>query len=88
MDVQRLKVLEMTGQQEKARVLGQGRDDNIGKTRMSAMGHCRIRDLARQPGGVRIEWQDAAAEAWALALLADRELAKEGAEPFRIDPLK
>lgn len=63
MDAQRLKVLEMTGQQQKARVLGQGRDGNIGKTRMSALGHCRIRDLARQPGGLRIEWQDAVAEA-------------------------
>ena len=54
----RLKVLEITGEQQKACVLSQGRYGYIGKARMSSLGHGCIRNLACQPGGLRIEWQD------------------------------
>ncbi len=54
----RLEVFEISGEQQKACVLGQGRYGYIGKARMSSLGHGCIRNLARQPGSLRIEWQD------------------------------
>ena len=58
----RLKMLEITGEQQKACVLSQGRYGYIGKAWLSSLGHGCIRNLARQPGSLRIERQDTVSE--------------------------
>ena len=56
---QRLEVLEVAGQQEQASVLGQRRNCDIGKPWVAALRHGGIRNLPREPGGARVQRQDA-----------------------------
>ena len=56
---QRLEVLEVAGQQQQAGVLGQRRNRDISKTWVAALRHGGIRNLPREPGGARVQRQDA-----------------------------
>ena len=55
-------MFEIAGKQLKICILSQGSYRHIRKARMPSLGHGCIGNPARQPGGLRIEWQDAVFE--------------------------